>query len=254
MFYHATSFNQNLIRWLQWVNSPDSSSKDWCLGAICFASTPTASPTGQSTDEPTTSPTATPTLTTCKYSKKRKCVVGGCVWKRAKWRKPAKCETCSTQTNSEICVKSGCLWTKAKRKKPGACESCADQKVKNCLKKECILVKKSDSPDKACVSCASMSSKAVRCLASKCAYDKNSKLCAPCSIITKEKVCDRMKSCEWKAEKGKCEKIKGKLTLTCCDLYQQDSTDYENCCNLGLYGACPSECPFHPGFKDETVA
>lgn len=197
----------------------------------------------------------------CNYSKEKKCVAGGCIWTPKRGKKEAKCEPCSALTKSEkVCVKNGCLWTKARGKKPAACEACADQKEKNCLKKECILVKKGE--EKECVSCASMSGKSGKCLTAKCAYDKAKKLCAPCSIITKEKVCDKMKSCEWKAgkrgKKGSCGKVKGKVAVTCCDLYQNGSTELATCCDDPPegYGPCPTGnvCPANPGFGDETVS
>ena len=102
-----------------------------------------------------------------------------------------------------------------------------------------------------------MSGKAGKCLTAKCAYDKKKKACAPCSLITKEKVCDKMKSCEWKArgnKKGKCGKVKGKVALTCCAMFEEGTAEYQDCCASGLYGPCPAKCPFDPGFGwDETV-
>ena len=270
MFYDATSFIQDLTRWLQWINNAESFL--WCYGAICDASpdaptaeptavptdVPTTEPTGEPTDAPTTPPTTTPTVTpVCKYSKERTCVAEGCIWTPAKGKKDATCEPCSALTkSSKVCTRSGCLYTKARGKKPAACEACADQKESNCLKKDCILVKKKDSPDKVCASCTSMSGKSGKCLTAKCAYQKKSKRCAPCSIITKQKVCEVMKSCDWKAGKrgkpGKCGKTKGKVALTCCDLYDYGSALYKECCDSGLYGQCPTTCPSDPGFGDDT--
>ena len=161
--------------------------------------------------------------------------------------KESRCEPCSVQTYQGVCTKKGCLWTKAIRKKPAVCESCADQKESNCLKKDCILVKKSDCPDKVCTSCASLSGKSGTCLTAKCAYEKKSKGYAPCSTLKKSRFCQKMKSCLWKPGKGgkpgQCGKVKGKVAITCCDLYEKGTTAFENCCKSGIYGVCPLECP-----------
>jgi hypothetical protein len=102
-----------------------------------------------------------------------------------------------------------------------------------------------------------MSGKSGKCLTAKCAYEKKSKKCAPCSIITKQKVCDAMKSCDWKAGKrgkpGSCGKTKGKVALGCCDLFDEGSTEYTQCCTSGLYGQCPTKCPWDPGFGGERL-
>ena len=38
MFYSATSFNQNLKRWLCWINRPSTVSSKWCFQASCVSS------------------------------------------------------------------------------------------------------------------------------------------------------------------------------------------------------------------------
>jgi len=142
------------------------------------------------------------------------------------------------------CVKNGCIFQAAAGKKPAGCSACSDQKEKNCVKKGCILAKKADSEEKSCISCATMAGKSGKCFKAKCAYDKAKKTCTPCSDITKEKVCTKMKSCSWKpgkkGKKGKCGKVKGKVELSCCDMGPFGSPEFVACC--AAKPTCPTQC------------
>ena len=102
MFFQATSFNQDLTGWLQWINNAESTS--WCSGAIC-----------------------TPDI--CNAKNKFKCakkIALGCVFMNK------KCVECST-LNGNQCKKSDiCIVT------PEGCAACSDMKGRyQCVEAEC---------------------------------------------------------------------------------------------------------------------
>ena len=61
MFYEATSFIQDLNRWMHWINNAES--EYWCSGAICDVSPqPSTTPTTSTSIEPSTQPNPTSAL------------------------------------------------------------------------------------------------------------------------------------------------------------------------------------------------
>ena len=151
MFYEATSFIQDLYRWLQWIDNADS--EYWCSGAICDASPqPSISPTTSTSMKPSTQPTIEPSTPaiSCDGKNKAQCkklkefcvfgknkIPGKCEPKKSKYKKD--CGQFDAEDTCDNDSGGNCMWD-------GECT----HKCDGLAKKDCKKVKNSDDTKKMC--------------------------------------------------------------------------------------------------------